>query len=1505
MGENIFSKTITIFALLYASVTQQALGQLVDNFSDGNFNNAPAWIGTTSNYIVNGAGRLQLNAGAAGSSYLSLAFAIPQNHDTQWEFVINHNFSGSSQNFTRIYLMSDSQDPLNALNGYFLQFGETGSNDPIDLFRQTGGTAVSICRGTLGFVAGTFTISVRITRSSVGVWEILADNTGGTNFTSQATVVDNTFNSSAFFIVRSTYTIGNISNFSFDDFNITTTQAPDIIAPSITSVSVVNPSEIQLNFSEPLNTTNALDASSFVLNDTIATTSASLENNNTSIKLTFGQPMLNGRIQKIHFPTLTDAAGNALTAGDYNFLFFDPIAAQTHDIIINEVYADPSPSIGLPEYEFVEIFNRSEHPFQLEGWQLTDGTTTATLSAKILLPGEFLTVTPNAAGAAYAMIGPATGVSTFPSLNNSGDHLQLKSPDGTVIDDLTYALTWYHDEDKDGGGFSLELIDPTNFCSGLDNWKASTNTIGGTPGSQNSVFQIIPDVIGPKLIEVMPKAANIIALKFNERLAEDIPALTNFLFPYPIEKISATFSGVSKTEIDLAFVSDLDSVTTYTISLENFFDCPGNTLQTDFATLNFKMDMIRPEIVNLKVVDMQNIEIEFSEKILAESISPQSISPEEVAGTFTASLIANQKVIAINFSSPLVNGKEYSIAIGNLTDHAGNLIAQTTQQFRFFEAAPVHVKDIVINELLADQSPVVGLPESEFVELFNRSSNAINISGWTITDGASTATLPDKIVLPSEHLILCPAAFASSYAAFGTTIGLSPFPSLNNGGDMIKLISNNGMTVDSIRFSSAWYQHDDKEDGGWSIERINPGDFCGEIENWKASEAEPGGTPGKQNSIFALTNDFIPPDLLSVSVHSGDSLVVHFDERISLASLNPLNFVFEPNLLLDTIFFVTNDRREVGVKLDNQLDSITRYSINLRNVFDCPGNALPSDSATFAFRLDNIAPAVTEVREISESQIVVAFSEKIKWNSETINHFGLDGVSPTAANLLEGNWVELFFDPPLINGKRYSLNVSGISDLAANIIVQKSFNVQYFKPQPVFRKDIIITEIFADPTPIIGLPETEYIEIFNRSENPVDLKNWALSDNSQNIKLKSYILLPKEYLTLTTSSKAFQFESVLGISSFPTLTNTGESLVLKDTLGNTIDSVLFSIEWYRDSEKSDGGWSLELIDPNNICSEGENWTSSVNEKGGTPGKANSVLAEKPDLTAPQVLSVFALNADTVIIDFNEKLNAHLPLPAEITMTPPVGISSVVFFDQSMRSYIVTLNSQLTSRVRYKLELSNVSDCAGNIFIGDQLLEFALPEIANPGDIVINELLFNPRPTGVDFVEIYNRSQKFINLKNWTLANLINDTIVSRKILTTKNLIFEPGEILAITADPIVLQSEYLQTLAENTLRSPLPTLPDEDGSLILLSDQGLVIDTLLYNEEQHSPFIKDSEGVSLERVDQNSPSSNPDNWQSASANSGYATRASEIAMRLRTSLKTQCRFIRKYFHRRQECLISL
>jgi hypothetical protein len=423
--------------------------------------------------------------------------------------------------------------------------------------------------------------------------------------------------------------------------------------------------------------------------------------------------------------------------------------------------------------------------------------------------------------------------------------------------------------------------------------------------------------------------------------------------------------------------------------------------------------------------------------------------------------------------------------------------------------------------------------------------------------------------------------------------------------------------------------------------------------------------------------------------------------------------------------------------------------------------------------------------------------------------------------------------------------------------------IMYFKPGKPSPKSVIITEIFSDPSPQVGLPAAEYVELYNRADEPFDLRDWRLTDGSSTGVLDAVILRPREYIILTNTASVASFgaQGVTGLTNFPSLNNSGDRLWLKDDRGVTIDSVSYSLSWFRDDDKEQGGWSLELIDLNNPCGEEGNWAASEDVLGGTPGRTNSVNANKPDLTSPSMLGVSQPDSLRLIVTFDELL--QLPFTVSVQLEPAISFARISLHGEARKELEIRLNETLLRRTTYTLHVSGIRDCIGNV-MENASLEFGVPEPADSGDVLISEVLFNPRSGGADFVEVRNVSEKFLELEGWHLGSAPSANTLPRFLL-------HPGQYVAFSEDPHAVLAHYPSSNADRIIQADLPSLPDDEGEVVLTNPAMQVIDQLDYQAGWHSAFLKDDDGVSLERIDYSRGTQLRDNWISASSREGYAT----------------------------------
>jgi hypothetical protein len=561
--------------------------------------------------------------------------------------------------------------------------------------------------------------------------------------------------------------------------------------------------------------------------------------------------------------------------------------------------------------------------------------------------------------------------------------------------------------------------------------------------------------------------------------------------------------------------------------------------------------------------------------------------------------------------------------------------------------------------------------------------------------------------------------------------------------------------------------------------------------------------------------------------------------------------------------------------------SFTDTSLTVSNYFgvQCIYTATRSDKFWFDDFIvsgvpvpDNTPPFIQSVSVVSQNEVIVKFSEPLDFSTaQTAVNYSILNFTGISSAIVQPDQRSVSITLPirLVNGVGYALQVSGVKDLAGNQMNSSVNDIMFFQSSPSHYKDLIFTEVFPDPSPQVGLPVAEFVEIYNRSPEPFNLAGWKLSDGTSTAIFGTQIILPGEYCIVAASATPFiSYGKVIGLSNFPTLNNENDRVILKDPDNHTIDSINYFTSWYRNEDKQEGGWSLELIDPANLCGEEDNWVASDDSKGGTPGRQNSVFANKPDLTPPELIEVFTESPRQLIIKFNEKLES--PTNSEFALSPPISISHIAFTDLALRSFYVMLSSELVPGQTYTLKASGIRDCAGNATAPTEF-DFGLPEQATSKDIVINEILFNPRAGGNDFVELYNQSGKYLDLKGWRLGNYQQGVITNQSILFSSNQLLAPHTFAVATVDREVLLLQYPASNRSRLYKCSIPSMPDDEGSIALVDETGRLIDQVSYFREWHSPFIKDDEGVSLERIVADAASNDPANWTSASSSTGYAT----------------------------------
>ncbi len=725
---------------------------------------------------------------------------------------------------------------------------------------------------------------------------------------------------------------------------------------------------------------------------------------------------------------------------------------------------------------------------------------------------------------------------------------------------------------------------------------------------------------------------------------------------------------------------------------------------------------------------------------------------------------------SINQSSPSsleleyvipIPGNRYTLSASSVSDLHGETISSETEwDFYVFDRATEH--DVVVNEFMYD--PPIGLPE--YIELKNRSGKYLNLMGWAIGDRAGTGTITQDTLAfePGSLLVISPdTAALISFFGIGNyvNVGSGNFPSLNNGGDAIRILDDNRFLIDSLHYSPDWGGEDialeRRSDSAPSTKKANWGDSPHGV-----------GTPGLVNAIEA---DSDPPILVAVDAIRSNTLRLVFNE-----DLDPVTAT-----------------------------DISNYTIN---------------------------PSV-------EIQLISA----------------------------EADTVLLYLSQDLQSLQTYTISARGIRDIFGNAMSIQSREITYIQFGVVTRGELVINEILYDEAEG-GTPE--FVELHNTSSKNVNLSGWLVGDAGGSVPLpQGTVLLPGQYLVLT-GNPGFADKQVNGlyVPGFPSLNDAGDIIFLKNTLGSTIDSLSYTSEWISTAE----GYSLERVDPSGASNDPSNWKTAISGTGNTAGFPNSVYM--PDRVSPTMIFAKLLSTELVSVRFNEFIKRTQNVAFQLDGS---NLSIEQFLVSDANRIILRvpgLNSQPDPGI---LQVRNLEDIVGNVTDSHSI---PIARELKPGDIVINEIMYNPisnaednLPDQAEYVELKNTRDYAISLEGIELHDAPDENgEVRRLIPVSSDYTWIPaGGLALIYADEEARFSDsnlagFFELPVENTLhfrinRSSL-SLDNKQDAIYFTDSSGNTIDSVFYSESWQNPNLLDTRGIALERISPLGPSNDASNWSS-------------------------------------------
>ncbi len=793
-------------------------------------------------------------------------------------------------------------------------------------------------------------------------------------------------------------------------------------------------------------------------------------------------------------------------------------------------------------------------------------------------------------------------------------------------------------------------------------------------------------------------------------------------------------------------------------------------------------DTVPPSVTNVVAWSENTVQIVFDEPIDQLAASQPELYVIDQGISVTA-VEAEQSSVTLT-STALTSAITYNLTILSVTDLAGNTAENLEVQFVYHMTEQPVAGDLIITEIMADPNPPVGLPNAEYIELYNASQKFLNLQGINFSDGGTGANLPFHILHPGQFVIVTRVNDAPLFESFGTVLGVTGFPNLVNAGDDLYLKSSTGVMLHEVFYRSSWYNDPAKAGGGWALEMINPQAYCLQAENWTASNAFAGGTPGAVNSVW---NDVPDNQNLTVALAEAfghDEVYVRFSRIPSIMAMDP--------------------------------------------------------------------------------------------GSYTISGFQGDVLAVSQADGPQSVILKLSA-PYLVSGNSYSLSVAPVVLDCLGNPAAGSFQFMYTATVPAAPYDIVISEIMANPNPPVGLPNSKYVELYNRSDNAVNLRDFALLDRTRTATLPNYVLLPGEYVLFHGTQPSFfaGLDNARYIQGFIEPRISGDDIELLDPDGNIIHAVYYTSSWYRNSSKANGGWSLEMVNYNDACIGAENWTASNDLSGGTPGRVNSVADTSTEPEALRPLRAYPINAQQVRIDFNRSLNRALLL--ENNPFSIAGITVTIASVQAplFRQVVLQLDQPMEQSIVYTIQVeAEIEDCIGHSAGAVHTVRVGLPSKPEPGDLVINELLYDPETGGSRFIEFYNRSARIIDMNGLVIADRDGSGNIDRAQSITADMLSFPGDFVTITPDAVYITDRYQPLNPQWLIQNSMPALDRRSGTVLIYFPDifaPLVLDEFAYSNGLHSGLLSNRSGVSLERLDPERETNDPANWHSAASAELYGT----------------------------------
>lgn len=376
------------------------------------------------------------------------------------------------------------------------------------------------------------------------------------------------------------------------------------------------------------------------------------------------------------------------------------------------------------------------------------------------------------------------------------------------------------------------------------------------------------------------------------------------------------------------------------------------------------VDTIPPTILQIKPNhNGKEIVIHFSENVQPFSaLNKQNYTLNQNQHPDSLYFLNGERdVLKLLFYSPLISGNHH-VSIQNIADDAQNVMIHYESNFYL---KVIQRNDILITEIMADPTPQILLPPSEYIELYNNTiPDTVLLSGWKLQLGNNKKVLPDIKIPFNKYVIIVPSSNFEEYQLMYDEVYKVSSLGITNDGQQIQLLNESDQVIHCIDFKVSWHSNVLKRGGGWSLEMIDLQNPCIGKENWDSSNSNLGGTPTTINSINGYNPDSQIPEMEKVTILDPFTILLFFNETLSSDKISN-SIHIDNGISLNYIELVSPQNNTLKISLERSLQDNVIYTLTIiDSIQDCVGNyiqigsclkfGIPKEAAYFDIVINEI-----------------------------------------------------------------------------------------------------------------------------------------------------------------------------------------------------------------------------------------------------------------------------------------------------------------------------------------------------------------------------------------------------------------------------------------------------------------------------------------------------------------------------------------------------------------------